>query len=45
VDRAEKIRGLPQVLDRQVKEESLARFSFFHFLADGVVVIVTVLDA
>jgi hypothetical protein len=44
VDRPEEIGGLLQVLDRQFKEESLARFAFFQFPADGVVIVVAVLD-
>src|ERR1019366_8321955 len=44
VDREEEIGGLPEVIDRQFKEESLARFAFFQFLADGIVIVVTVLD-
>ena len=29
---------------RQLEEQCLARFAFPHFLADGIVVVVTVLD-
>jgi len=44
VNRAEEIRGPLQIFDCQFKEESLARFAFFHLLANGVVAVVTFLD-
>ena len=44
MDWPEEIGGLPQVLDRQFKEQRLARFALFYFLADGVVIVVTVLN-
>ena len=44
VDRPKQIGGLPEVLQRQLEEQRLARLAFLHFLADGVVVVVTVLD-
>ena len=44
MDRPEQIGGLPEVLHRQLEEHRLARLAFLHFPADGVVVVVTVLD-
>ena len=40
----EEIGGLPQILNCQFEEERLARFALFYFLADGAVIVVTVLD-
>ena len=44
VDRPEQIGGLPQVLQPQLEEQRLARLAFLQFLADGVVVVVAILD-
>ncbi len=44
VDRPKQIGGLSEVLQRQFKEQLLARVSFLHFLANAIVVVVTVLD-
>jgi hypothetical protein len=44
VDRPKQIGGLPEVLQRQREEQRLARLAFLQFPADGVVVVVTVLD-
>jgi hypothetical protein len=44
VNGPKKIGGLPQILDRQLEEEGLARLAFFPFLADGIVVEVGVLN-
>jgi hypothetical protein len=44
VDRSKQIGGLPEVLQCQLEEQRLARLAFLQFLADGVVVVVTVLD-
>ena len=44
VDRPKQIGSLSEVLQRQLKEQRLARFPFLQFLADRVVIIVTVLD-
>jgi hypothetical protein len=44
VDRPKQIGGLPEVPQRQLEEQHLARLAFLQFLADSVVVVVTVLD-
>ena len=44
VDRPKQIGGLPEVVQRQLEEQRLARLAFLQFLADGVVVVVTVLE-
>ena len=44
VDRPEQIGGLPEILQPQLEEQRLARLAFLQFPADGVVVVVAVVD-
>ena len=43
MDRTEEIGGARQVFDRELEEQRLARLAFLQFLADAVVVVMTVL--